>query len=318
MSQFDIVCLGNVKIDQFLSIHEATSHLRLNPQTNELCLKYGEKIPIDDLKICLGGNPANVAVGLSRLGLKTSIVAEIGNDEFAETLIKGLQSEKIDTTLVKRTDNQKTSVSIIISFKNERTILSQQIRRTHNFILDVIETKWVYLTSLEDEWEDAYQKAYQLIKEKGANLAFNPGVRQIDGGYEKIKNILEITNILFLNKEEAIQILRIKDEELMIKDLLDGLKQLGPKITIITDGKNGSFAMNENGEVFTQPIYETTIVDKTGAGDAYASGFLAATLSNLPIQTAMKWGTLNAGGTMSVIGAQNGLLSRARMEELSA
>lgn len=96
---------------------------------------------------------------------------------------------------------------------------------------------------------------------------------------------------------------------------MESLRKLGPKIVVITDGQNGSFAINDRSELFSQPIIPTTIVEKTGAGDAYASGFLAAIIHNLPISIAMKWGTLNACGTMTAIGAQNGLLSKEEMEK---
>lgn len=77
MLSFDVVCVGNAKIDAFLSIHEASQHLRLNKDTNELCIKSGEKIAVDKCEFLLGGNAANVAVGLSRLGLKKNTLSNI-------------------------------------------------------------------------------------------------------------------------------------------------------------------------------------------------------------------------------------------------
>ena len=314
MPQFDIVCVGNAKIDEFLSIHEASSHLRLNKETNELCLKYGEKIPIDTLEVCLGGNAANVAVGLSRLGLMSGLVAEIGVDEFAARIKKGLESEKVNTEFVKQTESQKTSVSVIISFHNERTILSQHIQRTHDFAFDNVQTQWIYLTSLGVEWKTAYQRASDYIKQKSIKLAFNPGTLQIDAGVENIKTVLEITNILFVNKEEAMMILNIKNQTSNVNDLLIALQKLGPKIAVITDGENGSYAINETGEFFTQGVIKTNIVEKTGAGDAYASGFIATYISRNSLPDAMTAGTLNAASTMQKVGAQNGLLYKAEME----
>ena len=317
MSQnFDVVCIGNAKIDEFLTIHEAASHLRLDQETNELCLKNGEKIPVDNIELCLGGNAANVSVGLSRLGITSSLISEIGTDEFSQKIISTLKSENVDTTFIKQTPKEKNSISIILSFKNERTILSQHIRRTHDFIFDDISTKWVYLSSLGEEWENAYQKVYAFVKGKSIKLAFNPGTIQIDSGYEKIKNVLELTNILFLNKEEAIKIangkLQIANDD--IEQLLSVLQKLGSKNVVITDGENGSHAVNEKGEFFVQEIIKTNIVEKTGAGDAYASGFLAAFILNYSFPDSMKWGTLNAASNMQKVGAQNGILYRAEME----
>ncbi|MEK7450441.1 MAG: carbohydrate kinase family protein, partial [Patescibacteria group bacterium] len=221
-------------------------------------------------------------------------------------------SERVDTSNVLQTEGQQSSFSTILSFKGERTIFTEHAKRNHNFNFENISTKWVYLTSLGDKWIDAYLKTIDFIKNTKCRLAFNPGTLQIDNGESNIDNVLSLTDILFVNKEEAMKISNGSGENMNL--LLENLQKLGPKIVVITDGENGSFAINEKGEFSTQAIVKTTIVEKTGAGDAYASGFLAAMLSNLPIQTAMKWGTLNASATMAIIGAQNGLLSRKEME----
>ena len=315
MPQLDVVCIGNIKIDQFLSIHQAASHLRLNQETSELCLKYGEKIPVEEVTLALGGDAANVCVGLSRLGLKTSILAEIGNDEFSEIIKKSLKAEDINTEFLKQADNEKTSISVIISFQNERTILSQHVKRNHDFSFENIQTNWIYLTSLGVEWKSAYQKTSEFVKQKNIKLAFNPGTLQIDSGMDAIKNVLEMTHILFVNKEEAQTILNIKDKISNINAVLSALQKLGPKNVVVTDGENGSHAINEKGEIFTQGIIKTDVVEKTGAGDAYSSGFLAAYISNYLLQDAMKWGALNSTGTIQKVGAQNGLLYKAEMEQ---
>lgn len=310
---FDVLCIGSAKIDIFLSILEENSYVHLNKNTNELSVLYGQKIPVDQCSLELGGNACNVAVGLSKLQIPTAIMAEIGKDEFAQKIINGLASENVNSDFVIQNPNSLSSFSVILSFQKERTIFGQHFPREHNFSFENLSTKLVYLTSLGEKWENAYKKTLEFTKKTNAILAFNPGTPQLKNGCDGIKEILKSTNILFLNKEEAMQILN--ENNGITKQLLENLKKLGPKTIIITDGENGSFATNEKGEFFSQPIIPTEIVEKTGAGDAYAGGFLAATLLSLPIQTAMKWGTLNASGTMGAIGAQNGLLSRRGMEE---
>ena len=86
-NNFDVVCVGNAKIDSFLTLRQANNHIRLIEDTNELCIKFGEKISVDSAAILLGGNAANVSVGLSRLGLNVALLAEIGKDEFAQKII---------------------------------------------------------------------------------------------------------------------------------------------------------------------------------------------------------------------------------------
>lgn len=319
MLSFDALCIGSAKIDIFLSILEGNLYVLLNKDVKKLCVSYGQKIPVDECSLQLGGNACNVSIGLAKLKIKTAVMAELGKDEFSQKIINGLKSENVNTDFLLQNPNSPSSFSVILSFQQERTIFSKHVERAHNFPFAGISTKWIYLTSLGQKWEKAYQLVETFAKSKVAKLAFNPGTLQLLAGYQKIKNMLAISDILFVNKEEAQEIITSYDGTKIdnIEELLKKLQTLGPKIPIITDGENGSFAVNEKGEFFTQAIVKTTIVEKTGAGDAYASGFLAAIISNLPIQTAMKWGTLNASATMALLGAQNGLLSRTEMEEKS-
>ena len=304
---FDVICVGNAKIDSFLTLREANNHLRLMEETNELCIKFGEKITVDKTEILLGGNAANVAVGISRLGLKAGLVAEIGNDEFAQKIINTLSKEKVDISNVKQTEGQQSSFSTIINFKGERTIFSEHVKRSHDFSFENISTKWVYLTSLGEEWTSAYNKTVDFIKKTGCRLAFNPGTLQIAAGEKSIENVLSVTDVLFVNKEEA-QTLMINDKGLMINDLLNKLKELGPKIVVITDGKNGSFAIDEKGNISKKGIIEANVIEKTGAGDAYSSGFLSALINNNSIANCMELGAKNSASVIGKVGAQTGLL----------
>lgn len=327
LHNFDTVCVGNAKIDAFLSIHEANDCLRLNKDLNELCVKYGEKIQVDRCEFLLGGNAANVSVGLSRLGLKSSLCAEIGDDELSQKILNTLKKENIDTRCLIQTRGGKSSFSIIINFKGERTIFSQHVERLHNFTFEDISTRSIYLTSLGHEWKKPYKKVSEFVKKTQCFLAFNPGTLQIKTGEKGIGNILSITDILFVNKEEAARISNvhppsgglISNEKRgnidVIQQLLKSLKNLGPKVVIITDGKNGSYAMDEKGKMLRQDRISCKIVENTGAGDAYSTGFLAAFLHGLTLKDAMRWGAVNASNVLGKVGAQTGLLRKEEMQE---
>jgi len=332
---FDIVCIGNAKIDTFLTLDEANHNLRFLKETNELCVKFGEKITVDKAEVLLGGNAANVAVGASRLGLKTALVAEIGVDEFAQKIINTLSVENVDTSSVMQTQGQQSSFSTIINFKKERTIFSEHVRREHNFNFENIATKWVYLTSLGDLWQDAYNKTVNFVNNK-CHLAFNPGTLQIEQGLSNIEHVMTATHVLFVNKQEAMKIsnenksstffsrsidsrgklrgfkkvLDKNENPKLIKQLLVSLKNLGPKIIVITDGENGSFAIDEKGVIYRKGVVKAEVVEKTGAGDAYASGFISAFIKNKSIDEAMEWGTKNSASVINKVGAQAGLLRK--------
>lgn len=317
---FDVVCIGNAKIDAFLSIYEASTHLRLNKDTNELCIRSGEKITVDKCTFSLGGNAANVAVGLSRLGCSSSICAEIGDDEFSQKIINSLKQEQVHKDFIIQSKGQASSFSVILNFKGERTIFSEHVYRQHDFNFINLSTKWVYLTSIGKEWKNAYRNVYNFVTQTKTLLAFNPGTLQINDVTD-IADILSITNILFVNKEEAAQImnyeLRIMNQEKHkenIKILLEQLQKLGPKVVVITDGKNGSYAMDENRTIFKQDCISCKIVEKTGAGDAYSTGFIAAILHGLSIKEAMAWGAVNSASVIEKVGAQEGLLTISKLK----
>lgn len=313
---FDIVCVGNAKIDTFLTLHETNTHLRLIKETNELAIKFGEKIAVEKAEILLGGNAANVAVGTSRLGLETALVAEIGKDEFAQKIISTLSKENVNTEKVLQEEGQQSSFSTIINFKNERTIFSEHVKRDHDFSFENLSTKWVYLTSLGNNWNNAYAKTVNFVKEIKSNLAFNPGTLQIESGKNSIENVLSATSLLFVNRDEAEDLLESPHGQKNINDLAIGLQKLGPKIVIITDGQNGSFALDEKGNMLEKNSLNIQVVEKTGAGDAYSSGFLAALIHDKSIEESMEWGTRNSASVIGKIGGQEGLLYKTDFEKL--
>jgi ribokinase len=314
MPQFDITCVGNAKIDIFLTLHEANDHLRLIKDTNELCIKFGEKVAVEKAEILLGGNAANVSVGASRLGLNAAIIAEIGKDEFAQKIISTLKNENVDTLNITQTEGQQSSFSTIINFKNERTIFSEHVKRLHNFNFDNISSKWIYLTSLGEEWQNAYAKTVDFVKKTQCSLAFNPGTLQIKNGKNSIENVLIVTNLLFINKEEAEELLNLPQRKNRIEDLAESLQRLGPKIVVITEGENGSIAINAEKNIFKKEALKINVIEKTGAGDAYSSGFLSALINNKSIPEAMVWGTKNSASVIDKIGAQAGLLYKNTFE----
>lgn len=319
----DILCVGDSKVDIFIRIPEINSHFEFDKEKNQLLITLGEKINVDRYVVTIGGNATNTAVGISKLGFNTGICAEIGKDEFSQKILNKLKAENINTDLLLQNDKEKTSLSVILTYNGERTILSEHIQRDHNFIFQGLETKFIYLTSLGRAWEKAYEKTLELVEKSNLKLAFNPGTLQIEKRDKLIFDIVEKTDYLFLNKEEAEELLYGKELEIqsqqskesLIKKMLFGLKALGAKNVIITDSNNGSYVSDENNNSYKLGIINTKIVEKTGAGDSYTSGFLAAIINGLLITDAMIWGTLNAASVVEKIGAEEGLLTKNQMEE---
>ena len=314
IANFDLLAIGNATIDCFLDIKTGNKHFRLDKKTNELCVKAGGKATIDKIDFSVGGDAANVAVGLSRMGIKTAIMTEIGSDEFSPKIINGLKKEGVSEIFLKQAPCAPCRFSIVITYKKERTVFREDIVRKNDFNFEGISTKWIYLTSLEDKWQEAYKRAVIFAKTTGAKIAFNPVTRQLEKGRDSISEVLKETEILFVNKEEAKMLLKSKTED--VEKLLKELSELGPKTIIITDGENGSFLYNKNEGFLKQKAIKQKFLGKAGAGAAYAAGFMAATLLNKDYKKAMEWGALDSSSVISKIGAQTGLLTREEIENL--
>lgn len=316
MNSFDVVTIGKATLDIFLWIHEANKHFQVDLKTHELCIKTGEKAPIDKAYFMVGGNAANVGISLSRMGFKSAIIAEIGTDEFAAKIINTLKEEGVSEIYLKQTANQPSSFSIILNFKADRTIFEENIEREHNFSFENIDTRWVYLTSLENKWRQVYKNTLEFIRTNNVKLAFNPGTLQLDSEGDYAEEVIKNSEIVFLNKEEAARICNaaVTNEENFIKELLIQIKNKGAKVAVITDGTNGSFLIDDQNNIFSQKAIDVNVIERTGAGDAYASGFMAAVLNDIDFKKAMEWGSYNASSVISKIGAQQGLLRKDEIE----
>ncbi|OGH33603.1 MAG: hypothetical protein A3J69_01395 [Candidatus Levybacteria bacterium RIFCSPHIGHO2_02_FULL_42_12] len=311
----DAIVVGDAVIDAFLAIKNTHEFLRLDANTHDLCVRYGAKIPVDDCQFLLGGNGANVAVGLSRLAINASLCAETGDDEFSSKILRGLSENGVDTSLLIKTPHAPSTFSVILNFQKERTIFSRHVLRKHAFSLENIAAKWVYLTSLGEEWKEAYASVVSYVQQTHAKLAFNPGSHQMEAGFPALKEVLAHTSLLFINLEEAQKIAQEAKNfsKSSPEELLVSLQKLGSSIVVITNGEHGSYSIDKSGKVAHIGSYPAEAIERTGAGDAYASGFLAASIKNLDVEEAMRWGNTNAGSVIQFVGAQKGLLTEGEI-----
>lgn len=317
MNSFDVITIGKATLDIFLWTEESNKHFRLNKDTSELCIKAGDKAIVDSSYLLTGGNANNVAVGISRMGFKAAIVAELGSDEFAQKIINTLRNEKVSEAYLKQTQDKPSSFSVILNFQGDRTIFEENVEREHDFSFDNVHSDWIYLTSMEKKWKEAYEKTIDFVKNNNIKLAFNPGTTQLDEDINQIEEVLKFSEIFFVNKEEGAKICKVEvsNGENFIRDLLLQIKNKGAKIVVITDGANGSFLIDDQNNISFHKAAESSVIERTGAGDGFASGFLSGVLSGKSYKDSMDWGSLNASSVISMIGAQQGLLTKQQIEE---
>jgi len=315
MKNYDFIAIGDIVTDAFIKIKEATIEDGTDGGT-KICMRFGDKIPYEDVFIIPAvGNSANASVSAARLGLKSALVTNLGEDYYGKECLDVLKKEKVGTEFVKIHKNKKTNYHYVLLFKEERTILIKH--EDFKYSLPKIgNPKWIYLSSLGPNSLAFHAEIEKyLAKHLEVNLAFQPGTYQIKFGASALAGIYKRANIFTCNREEAQRILGVKEDD--IKKLLQGIHSLGPKIVAITDGKKGAYLYSENKMWFMPPYPDPKPpINRTGAGDAFSSTLTVAILLGKSIEEALKWGPINSMAVTQQMGARAGLLSRKKLEEL--
>ena len=313
MKSLDLLAIGDATKDVFVEINEATVNCTINTNTCLLCLNYAEKIPVKNVtQIPAAGNAANAAVGTARLGHKAALLCMLGNDPEGRDLMGALKKEKVDPRYITIDKKQGTNYSTVLNFKGERTILVYHQPRTYVFPQRLPKVKWVYYTSI-GQHHDAYERGLLawLKKNPDIRLIYNPGTHQLRRGQKAIQPVINRSDVFIINKEEAEYLL--KDGIRPIANLLITLQKGDTQKIIITDGAKGSWAYDGK-EVWHLPMFPGKAIERTGAGDSYATGVVNALMKGRSLPEAMCWGTANAQNVVREIGPQKGLLTSAQMQ----
>jgi len=325
--RFDCLTIG----DSFEDVFVVPEDLKIKHDGTyasglSLSFELGDKIPLSEVNYEIGGSACNVAVGFSRLGIKSSVVSIIGEDTPARKIRDRLLDENVDQSNLIIDKKMQTNFSVIFRTDKGRTIFIYHGLKDYSKlrIKKTAKPDWIFLGPTGEHIFELHKDIISKISENGAKLAWNPGALQICSRAVKYKHLLNNCSVLFLNREEAIQFtnfpVRPNDDE-----LLKRLKSLGPKIVIITYGKRGGRAYD--GKNFYQvDSLDVIRVDSTGAGDGFSTGFLGylianqidfSNISSTLICEALRWGIFNSSSVIGKIGAQPGLLTEKEMEHFS-
>ncbi|MBI4148845.1 carbohydrate kinase family protein [Candidatus Woesearchaeota archaeon] len=308
----DLISIGDVTEDVFIQVDELSVLCPHGKQSCLLCMRFAEKIAASRVDKLTGGNAGNVAIGCNRLGLHSALFSVVGDDEQGRLIRQSLKKERVSTAYFSLKKGERTNYSVVINYQAERTILvHHEPRKYPRFHL--APCRMLYFTSMGTGSEKLHRPLLSYAKKHHPFFAFNPGTHQLKSGLRKLKPLLQASDAVFLNTEEA-QLL-LSTQKIDFPFLLRKLKASGTKIAVITDGPAGSYAYD--GRTFWYcPIYDVPIVERTGCGDSYASGFLAALFYGHDIPEAMRWGTLNAASVIQQIGPQAGLMKLSKLRKI--
>lgn len=308
----DVISIGDIVTDAFIKLFDDQAVTYKNNQGKWLSMPFGTKIPYDHVEVVEAvGNAANAAVAFARLGLDSAFVTNVGADSHGRDMIRALDKNNVDTRLVRINRGKKSNYHYVLWYKEERTILIKHEEYDYHWPhLHPNETpKWVYFSSISEraiEYHD--QVSDWLDDHPDVKLAFQPGTFQMKAGTKRLRRIYKRSELLVLNREEAVTVGGGNHED--INDLFDKLHALGPRIVVITDGPNGAYASDGQNR-HSMPLYPDPAppVDRTGAGDSFASTFVAAIIKGKSIEEALEWAPVNSMSVVQKVGAQAGLLS---------
>ncbi|MBI4138091.1 MAG: carbohydrate kinase family protein [Candidatus Wildermuthbacteria bacterium] len=308
---FDVISIGDTQYDVFLELEQETKVLK-NPEDgfSYLGVVFGEKIPVKKYTaVPAVGNSANVAIGVSRLGLRAALYTVLGKDAVGKEEADILKQEKVARDYIVWDSKRGSNFSAVLNYKAERTILVHHEPREYALPRLAL-ASWVYYSSVAAGHDVLHEQIPAYCAKSGAKLAFNPGSHQLHEGPDILAPILRITEVLFVNKEEA-QVLAGKEDDMT--ELMRKIHALGPKIAVITEGPKGAY-VSDGKALRRLGIFPAPLVERTGAGDAFATGFVSALAYGKDISEAMRWGAINSAFVIQYIGAREGLLKKDAMD----
>lgn len=313
--KFDVISFGSATLDVFLKSPDFQLVKSKKAFTGEvLMIPYGIKSEVSDLAICSGGGGSNTAVGFARLGLKTAVVARSGWDFAGKMVRQEIKKEKISDEFLVQSEGEKTDYSTaLIGPDGNRTILVYRGgTRLEKSIIDFkkLNSFWFYIASLEGNLE-LLEELVDFAAKNHIKVALNPGRREIEQK-EKLLPIAKKADVFIVNRQEAARLTNLSLEE---KEVFSQMCLLLPKtIVTVTNGADGvSVRLPKKGRLIMDG-FKVKMVDQTGAGDGFGSGFVGGLAKGWKLEKALKLGVANGASVVTKIGAKEGLIKEREID----
>lgn len=305
-----IVSIGAAVQDVFLSNSPDFKPVADKDDNEELFfqLELGAKVDVNRVNFSTGGGATNASVTFARQGHEAIFMGTVGKDPAGEAVIQELDKENVDTRYMSYSDVLNTGYSVLLlANSGERTILTYRGASTHydikNFDLEDADADWLYVSSLAGNM-DILDKLFTQARQEDMKIAFNPGKGELSNP-DKLKGLLEDVEVLIANKDEAAQVVSGTESEELVRRLLSYVP-----VAIVSDGPNGVVA-SDGKTIITAGMYEDVeVIDRTGAGDAFGSGFVSYWAREKSLRESIVFASANSTSVVQQIGAKAGILKQ--------
>lgn len=315
---FDVITIGTATRDVFLrspkfKVLRDPEHLKkLGFVTGEAeCFALGSKISVEAPVFTFGGGAANAAVTFARQEFTTAALVKVGADEHGAALLAHLKRERVmPFAAIDRKAGTAYSVALLTA-GGERTILSYRGASENLARRDIpwrkLSARWAYVTPGAIPFP-LIRELVAFLKRRGTSVAMNPSSHYLAMGTEKLKPLLALLDVVVVNREEAALLTGIDfSKERRVFKRFD---ELVPGLAVVTDGPRGA-KVSDGRYLYTADIFkEKKLVDRTGAGDAFGSGFVAGLIQKRDVHHALRLAAANATAVVEKMGAQAGILTK--------
>ena len=306
-----ILGIGNAIVDVICKVNESfIEKNNLTKSTMKLFFDENEfKNLLKNLKIektVSGGSVANSIVGLSQLGNKVGFIGKVSDDDFGSKYEEGLKKENVEYFYSKKKEELPTGTCLILVTPdsertmctflgiagkiNENDVNSDAIKKSEIIFLEG------YLWD-EGEPKKAFDKAINNANKVAMSLS---DLFCVDRHKTHFLNLLKTKlDITFANEQEITSLIEVKS----FKEVIAFSKQLN-KLIVVTRGKKGAIAIQGEEVVETDVLKNLKILDLTGAGDLFASGFLHGYVNRLSIKESLEKGTEMSAKIIQQFGAR--------------
>ncbi len=302
-----ILTIGKATQDVFLkSSKNFKTHEHKGVKYEQLPL--GKKLDLDEVIFATGGNVTNAAVTFARQGLNSKYMWALGTEVASEAILKDLDKENVETAGVVQDEQYRASYStVLLANDGERTILNFRGTKLasdgHPLDLSAIEdADWIYISSLGDM--KLLEKIITRAARYDTKVMLNPAGVELEEK-TKLKALLEDVTVLALNKEEAQMIVSGQTLEELVRHATNYCS-----VVIISDGPNGVLATDSQTIIRAGMYEDVPVVDRTGAGDAFGSGFLSQWAQGKDLKDAIIFASANSTSVVTKIGAKEGILHK--------
>ena len=267
-------------------------------------IKLGEKFYVDEATFSTGGNAPNAAVTFARQHFDVSLISVVGDDPAGQSIVKALDGEHVNTSHIVIDKELRTSFStILLAPTGERTILDYpgtSALKSEHIDFTLLDCDWLYVSSVGSM--PLLKKIMKQAHENSVSIAFNPASFELNH-LQECADLLQYVTLFAVNKEEASLFVTGKTTKELAKKLAESVKN-----DLDSDGAKGAVA-SDGLELVSAGMYEDVPVkDRTGAGDAFTSGFVARIAQGKPLEEAIVFASANSTSVVSQIGAKAGIL----------